>query len=108
MPLIEWQLQILIDIVQELTRTRLNQEPKRRLLPQSTINIQHPNKKIKKATHGLHQAKPKPTKNKTHTHDEQTHDKPTASKRQAKYMQTASKLKTTNPDRNHRNTRPTL
>ena len=81
MPLIEWQFQILIDIVQELTRTRPNQEPKRRLLPQSTINIQHPNKKIKKATHGLHQAKPKPTTNKTHTHDEQTHDKPTASKR---------------------------
>ena len=60
-----------------------------------------------KATHCLHQAKPKPTTNKTQTHGEQTHDKPTASKRRAKYMQTASKPKTTNPDRNHRNTRPT-
>ena len=67
-----------------------------------------------KATHGLHQAKSKPTTNKTHTHGkqtqthgEQTHNKPTVSKRRAKYMQTASKPKTTNPDCNHRNTRLT-
>ena len=60
------------------------------------------------------ETKTKPTANKTHTHgeqtqthSEQTHDKPTASKWWEKYMQTTSKSKTTNPNRNHRNTRPT-
>ena len=56
MPLIEWQLQILIDIVQELTRTRPNEEPKRRLLQQCLNNHSPPkgeeetiqNKKLKR------------------------------------------------------------
>ena len=83
--------------------THLTPQPPATHNPPSTFNT----KKKKKATHGLHQAKPKPTANKTHTHGEQTHNKPTASKRRAKYMQTMSKPKTTSPDHNHQNTRPT-
>ena len=64
--------------------------------PQSTINIQH-QKPIPTAS----KTHDKPSKTQTHDEQTQTHSEQTHSE------QTMSKPKTTNPDRNHRNTRPT-